>query len=422
MATTLGEAKIKIRAVLDPLKSGLKKAQAMTKAAAKKIAVTAMAGVKKAITGIAKSITRTIKNITKVAVASFVAIGVASIKMAADVEESENLFDVSLGSMADSVRVWSDTLSDALGLNRFELRKFVSVFNNMLKAMGVGAEKAAEMSQELSVLALDMASFFNLKPDEAFLKLTAGITGEIEPLKRLGILINETTVKTLALEKGMVAEKEQLSELQKVMLRFELINSQTKDAQGDLARTMDSTTNVFRRLTAQVKEVLVILGNELKPIVTELAKAFSSFISSNQEQIKQWAKVIGETFTKAVLWIMDFVRSFSSGQALTFAADAGRKIGDAIGRGITGGMDSAFKDAHPILSAFLSRTPKKFKTNPAILQRIPSELTPRSPSGMTPGNRAQAEFLQQFQTPGLQIALDKIERNTRKPGQGTVSE
>ena len=412
---TLGEAKIKIRAVLDPLKTGLKKARALTATAAKKIAVTAITGVKNAIRGTISTITRAIKNLAKIAAASFIAIGVASVKMAADVEESENLFVVSLGVMGDAVRQWSNEISDALGLNRFEVRKFISVFNNMLKAMGIGVEQAAEMSKSLSLLAFDMASFFNLKPDEAFLKLTAGITGEIEPLKRLGILINETAIKTFALKNGIIAEKEQLSEIQKVLIRFNLINEQTRDAQGDLARTINSTTNVFRTLKSLLSEVLVVLGNELIPIITQLAIAFRDFIRNNQDQIKVWAEQIGVAFTNTILLIRDIITNLTSESLVGKIAEAGIKIGEALGKGISRGL----KENNPELFKLIENVaagagllkPEVIRVNPQLLQRDPSTLTPEL--------RREAEFMQQFQTPAVLEHLASIDRKLDRPPAGS---
>jgi hypothetical protein len=106
-------------------------------------------------------------------------------KAAMAAEESENLFRVSMGDSAAATKAWSQTMSQALGLNQYEVRRNVATFNVMFESMGTGAEKANAMAKGLTQLAYDMASFYNLRPEEAFQKLQAGITGEVEPLKRL---------------------------------------------------------------------------------------------------------------------------------------------------------------------------------------------------------------------------------------------
>jgi len=280
---TLGDAKVNIRANLAPLRSGLRAARS-------------------AVTNAMRSVARTIKRSMKIAAVAIAAVGVASLKLAMDAEESENLFTVSMGRMAKATREWSDNLADALFLNRFELRKFVSTFNVMLNSMGIGIEEAAEMSQQLTQLALDMASFYNLKPDEAFQKLQAGITGEIEPLKRLGIIVNETTIKQRAMNEGMIVGGQALSEIQKVQLRYTEILSQTTKAQGDMKRTLDSTTNVFRSIGSLIKETGVYIGMVFKPGITGVAKAMRDWTKNSQDEVVAWSVVVKEKLEAAIAY------------------------------------------------------------------------------------------------------------------------
>jgi hypothetical protein len=109
-------------------------------------------------------------------------VGKSSLEMANDVVESESLFKVSMKGMSGAARDWSESLSQSLGLNAYELRKNVGVFNTMFRSMGLGEQEAYNMSTGLTELANDMASFYNLDTEDAFTKLRAGITGETEPL------------------------------------------------------------------------------------------------------------------------------------------------------------------------------------------------------------------------------------------------
>lgn len=193
-------------------------------------------------------------------------VGVAATKMAMDAVESENLFEVSMGNMAAVARNWSNEVSESLGLNQYEVRKTVGTFNVMLKSMGQNEEGAYGMSKGLTQLSYDMSSFYNLRPEEAFEKLQAGISGEIEPLKRLGIVIREADVEAYALKHGISGVGKELTDAEKVQIRYNLIMERTRDAQGDLARTIDSPANQFRLLKSRVSEMMIEFGQNLLPL------------------------------------------------------------------------------------------------------------------------------------------------------------
>lgn len=201
--------------------------------------------------------------------APIVGIGAAATKMAMDAVESENLFEVSMGKMADSARAWSEDISKSLGLNAYNVRKNVGTFNVMLTSMGQTDDQALKMSESLTQLSYDMASFYNLKPEEAFEKLKSGISGETEPLKSLGVLINETQVKTYALTNGIIKQGQTMTDAQKVQARFGLIMQATTKAQGDLAKTADSPTNKLRIQSEQVKQLGIELGTKLIPLMEQ---------------------------------------------------------------------------------------------------------------------------------------------------------
>lgn len=217
------------------------------------------------------------ESMTKAITLPVVAAGVAATKMAMDAVESENLFEVSMGKMANSARQWSEQMSKSLGLNAYEVRKNVGTYNAMLTSMGMTEKQALNMSESMTKLAYDMASFYNLKPDEAFYKLRAGISGEAEPLKRLGILINDTTIQQYAWTHGIAKHGQKLTEQQKVLARYGAIMEQTKKAQGDLARTMNSPTNQLRIMKSQLQETAIKFGLVLIP-----------FLQKGLQIIKPW--------------------------------------------------------------------------------------------------------------------------------------
>lgn len=198
------------------------------------------------------------------------AAGTAATKMAMDAIESENLFEVSMGDMAKEARKWSEELSGALGLNEYAVRNNVATFNVMFDSMGLGKKAALDMSEGLTKLAYDMASFYNMKPEAAFEKLQAGISGEVEPLKRLGIVVSETTVKAYAYTHGIAKQGQELTEQQKILARYGVIMAATGKAQGDLARTLDSPTNQLRLMGEQAKQLAIDMGQALIPVLGKL--------------------------------------------------------------------------------------------------------------------------------------------------------
>lgn len=343
----LGEAWVNIRSNLKPLRAGLNKAYSMVK-------------------NVMRKMTSFITRATKWAALGFVAVSTAAVKMAMDAQESENLFEVSMGNMARATRKWSDQMSKALGLNAFEVRRFVSTFNVMLESMGIAPEKTADMSKKLVELTYDMASFFNLRPAEAFQKLQAGITGEIEPLKRLGILVNETTIQQWALNNKMIEGKEKLTEVQKVMARYAVILKQTQKAQGDLERTAGSATNILRSLKSQVVNVAIAYGTELLPVVTKLAKVMRNWLAENKDRFAAWGKAVGGWVNRVYVYFkvlydliqargwtagitkitIDIVRAFKAMWKILKkdVYPAAIEIGRALGKGIYAGLKAELPD------------------------------------------------------------------------------
>ncbi len=235
-----------------------------------------------------------------------------SIGLAMDAIESESLFANSMGKMTNQALKWSKDLSKSLGLNEYELRKNIGTFNVMFTAMGIGAEKAFELSRGLTELAYDMASFYNLRPEEAFDKLRAGITGETEPLKRLGILVDEATAKTYAYKTGIAATGEQLTQQEKVLARYAAITAQTAVAQGDLARTMESPANQLRVLQSITEEAKTTFGMAFLPTLSLVMKELTGFAGKAEtvnENLVFMAKVIAAVpmgFYTAVRAVADF--------------------------------------------------------------------------------------------------------------------
>lgn len=206
-------------------------------------------------------------------------VGAAATKLAMEAIESDNLFSVAMGDMAADGTAFSKQLREQFGLNEYAIRKQLGTFFQMTSTMGLTKNQALELSKGFTQLGYDMASFYNLSPEEAFEKLQSGISGEIEPLKRLGIVITEDMVKQYALSQGLITQGEELNQAGKTWVRYQLIMQQTKNAQGDLARTMDSPTNKLRIMMDRAKLLVTQLGMGLMPAFSGLLSAAKPLFS-----------------------------------------------------------------------------------------------------------------------------------------------
>ena len=229
-----------------------------------------------------------------IAVALAIGKGVASsISEGMNAIESDSLFETSLGKSADAVRSWSDEVSNTLGLNAVAMRKNTGVIYNMTSSMGVAEDNALKMSKGISLLSEDMASFYNLDSAEAFNKLRAGLTGETEPLKALGILVDENTVKQVAYSEGIAQNGAELTQQQKVMARYVAILKQTGNAQGDLARTINSPSNQLRILKQQVTNLGIAFSNFLMPIISAVLPYITAFTKVVTQALNGLAGLLG---------------------------------------------------------------------------------------------------------------------------------
>jgi hypothetical protein len=200
-----------------------------------------------------------------------------------------------MGNMAASARKWSKEISGALELNDYNVRKMVGTFNVMLLSMGQTEKGAFDMSTSLTQLAYDMASFYNITNDEAFIKLQTGLAGETEPLKRLGIMVDENTVKLTAMRLGLIKQGETMSQAQKVIARYLTITEATSKAQGDLARTMDSPANMARRLKENFELLTIQLGQLLIPAAMKVIEKLQGMVA--------WLKNLNPETQKTILKI-----------------------------------------------------------------------------------------------------------------------
>jgi hypothetical protein len=191
--------------------------------------------------------------------------GKKGIDLASDLEEVQNVVDVTFGDGADKIEAFAQSASSSFGLTELQAKQFSGTIGAMVKSMGLTDKAALEMSTALVGLTGDMASFYNLDHQTAFDKIRSGLSGETEPLKQLGINMSVANLEAYALSKGIKTAYDKMSEAEKVQLRYGYIMEQTTDAQGDFVRTQDSYANQVRVLQNNLDTLAANVGGLLVP-------------------------------------------------------------------------------------------------------------------------------------------------------------
>ena len=179
--------------------------------------------------------------------------------------EDLNLFTASMGEYAEEAQKYAEAVSEALGIDPGEFMRNQGVFNTIISGFGVASDKAYLMSKNLTQLGYDIASFFNISFEDAMQKLQSGISGELEPLRRLGYDLSVARLQEEALALGIEKKVSAMTQAEKSQLRYYAIMTQVTTAQGDMARTLNAPANQLRVLQAQVTQCARALGNIFIP-------------------------------------------------------------------------------------------------------------------------------------------------------------
>lgn len=241
-------------------------------------------------------------------------IGKQSIMLASDLQEVANVVDVTFGSGANTINDWSKSALKSFGLSELQAKQFNGTLGALMKSSGISSDKLIDMSTALSGLSADFASFYNLDPAEAFDKIRAGISGETEPLKSLGINMSVANLEAYALTQGIKKSWKEMSQAEQVTLRYNYLMNASKDAQGDFARTNKGFANQLRiaKVTLQqlgatigafvlpVLNYLLIKFNDLLGFVPGISDVFKTLFSelSNVKSVKEGLYLIFGTLNK----------------------------------------------------------------------------------------------------------------------------
>ena len=197
-----------------------------------------------------------------------VATGLGNLAMqGAEYYESLNLFATTLADKAQEAMDWVNMFSDALYLDPSNVMQYMGTFDSLIKGLGVGEDNAYLMSQQLTQLTYDLASFKNLDFETAFQKLQSGISGEIEPLRNVGVALSEATLQELAYSLGIEKSVSAMSEAEKAQLRYIQIMRSSTDWQADMGKTLMSPANAIRVVREQFGLLGRAIGNVFIPIL-----------------------------------------------------------------------------------------------------------------------------------------------------------
>lgn len=185
-------------------------------------------------------------------------------------QEDLNLFTVALGPYAAEAQNYAEKVSDVMGIDPAQWLRNQGVFNTLLTGFGDTAERAQLMSQNLTQLGYDISSFFNISIEDAMQKLQSGISGELEPLRRLGYDLSQARLEQTALNLGIKESVANMTQAEKAELRYYAIMTQVTTAQGDMARTLEAPANQLRILQAQLTQAARAIGNIFIPALNAI--------------------------------------------------------------------------------------------------------------------------------------------------------
>lgn len=185
-------------------------------------------------------------------------------------QEDLNLFTVALGQYADEAKEYAEYVSDIMGIDPAQWLRNQGIFNTLLTGFGDTADRAQLMSQNLTQLGYDLSSYANIPIEDAMQKLQSGISGELEPLRRLGYDLSQAKLQQTALNLGIKESVSAMTQAEKAELRYYAIMTQVTTAQGDMARTLEAPANQLRILQAQLTQAARAIGNIFIPALNAI--------------------------------------------------------------------------------------------------------------------------------------------------------
>ncbi|WP_024831602.1 phage tail protein [Ruminiclostridium josui] len=206
-------------------------------------------------------------------------LGKEGIQLASDLSEVQNVVDTTFGGSAKEINKFAQTALNSFGLSELQAKQFNGTLGAMLKSSGITGDSLVTMSEKLTGLSGDISSFYNVSQEDAFEKIRAGISGETEPLKQLGINMSVANMEAFALSKGIKASYSKMDQASQTALRYAYLMNVSKDAQGDFAKTQGGYANQMRLLQTNIKQLTARMASGLIPYLAKGAQYANNFVS-----------------------------------------------------------------------------------------------------------------------------------------------
>lgn len=256
-----------------------------------------------------------------------------AIDISSDLTEAQNVVDVTFGHMSDTMNEFADSALKNYGMSELMAKQIASRFQAMGVAMGFAQGHMAEMSIELTKLAGDMASFYNVSQDQIATALQSIFTGETEPLRRFGLDLSFATVEAWALANGLEADMQKMTQAEKTMLRYQYVMANTGAASGDFLRTVNSWHNQLVLLSGAFQQLGSIVGG----VLINAFKPFIQALNSVMGAVINFAQVVSDALGAIFGW--EYQTGGGVANDMESAAGAAGDLEDATG----GAADNAKK-------------------------------------------------------------------------------
>lgn len=332
---TLEKLKVVIEAYTKPYKDEMDKIRQKTSAVTNQI--------ERETSKMRNAFNKTAKVVGAVlSVTAVVAFGRSCIQLGSDLTEVQNVVDVTFGDMNRKVNEFSRNAIKQFGLSELAAKEYMGTYGSMAKSFGFATEEVYQLSASITGLTGDLASFRNLSTDEAYTKLKSIFTGETESLKEIGVVMTQTALDQYALNEGLGKTTANMTEQEKVMLRYRFVMSALSDAQGDFERTSHSWANQVRVLQLQFESLKATIGQGLINAFTPVIYVINTILEKMQMLASYFRAFTAALFGDA-----------GGGNALSEASGA---LGSAAGSSglVVDNMGSAAKAAKDMKNSLAS--------------------------------------------------------------------
>lgn len=216
------------------------------------------------------------------------------VEVASSIEEMQNKFDVVFGNMRNEADKWAQEYSDAIGRNKNDIKTYLADQQNLLVGFGMTRQAGAEMAEQMTSLALDLASFGNMDETASVNAMTKAVMGESEAAKTLGAVLNDSTRAQAMATLGLKGTYDKLDQLTKMQVNYQAILQQSPDAIGDCQRSLDSYESTKKRYIAKLKEIKTIVGQFFLPTYQKIL----SIGAKGLTMIRDWLQKLTELTDK----------------------------------------------------------------------------------------------------------------------------